>query len=381
MADAPRPPRGNFVAEWFGHRVWPTVASGPQVVIDQSARRCTFLSNATGDERLCVKTSRPGEPSGVCTISSDSNGVRQDWLACPYRTLDQDFSLLRNAVRTLYRINTDVDVLIVPVTALRHEEARRAVSAAVASGNQRAFAFAADKLGGEVDIPETIGSPGGKVDVSIVEIRAVDKDSGEPTEFGSHLMYEIQTSDFHGSPLHAVRALETLSPRGQGRDFHDELRRQVGISGTNVEGPNKANVFKRTVYQLIYKAELADVESCAGLVLVIPVSVWASWLRHLGYPTIWTSADDVTLSALAAPGEDAEGLANSARVWILVFDVDRDAPETPQPLQIVHRIATSPAALKYQTFEAASERAIGDGVIDRYRTVLSSRVLTNWRGG
>jgi hypothetical protein len=37
--------------------------------------------------------------------------------------------------------------------------------------------------------------------------------SGCPAKFGKHTIYEIQTADFHGSPLHATNLLKTHSPQ------------------------------------------------------------------------------------------------------------------------------------------------------------------------
>src|SRR5205085_2528331 len=93
-APAPAPgERGNFVAEWFGYRVWPPgmVDDSDQARRDQPGRLCPFLSAATQRATLCVKADRRrgSDPTGLCTVSSDSNGTREDWLACPFRLLDQ----------------------------------------------------------------------------------------------------------------------------------------------------------------------------------------------------------------------------------------------------------------------------------------------------
>lgn len=68
---------GNFVSEWFGHRVYPNVVSTPEAIADQSEERCPFLSAATSEDRTCIKTLKS---KGVCSVSCVSNGPRQDWL-------------------------------------------------------------------------------------------------------------------------------------------------------------------------------------------------------------------------------------------------------------------------------------------------------------
>src|SRR5690606_22155677 len=126
------------------------------------------------------------------------------------------------------------------------------------SGARRAFIFLADKLGGEVDIPETAQTPGTKVDVSIIEVLSIDE-AGIPNKYGQHLHYEIQTADFHGSPLHAVRAIEELAANtGSAKDFHSALAADIERCGIGVEGPNKSNIFKRTFYQAALKIQLAQ---------------------------------------------------------------------------------------------------------------------------
>lgn len=214
---------GNYVAEWFGHRVWPQVDTSDEAVRNQSACLCPFLSRATASKTACVKTARGmDDPTGVCVISSDSNGDRQDWLACPVRTLDSEFTLLVAAIRTTYCIAQKERVVVLPVTVLHLPDKRAEIQRALAK-EVRVFAFAGNKVGGEVDIPETEVSPGGKVDVSVIEITGLDANADEPDRFGKHMFYEIQTADFHGSPLHAVRRLRGLCPTRPSSGYHDEL--------------------------------------------------------------------------------------------------------------------------------------------------------------
>lgn len=373
---------GNFIAEWFGHRVWPTIDGSPAAVNNQTKRRCPFLSFATGEERQCIKVPRKGEePTGVCTISSDSNGVREDWLACPYRTLDQHFTLLGEVVRTLYRVPLDIGVYGIPVTILDRVDVKERVAKALATRSHRVFLFTADKLGGEVDLPETDVSPGAKVDVSIIEVLSLNPLNGQPEAFGQHVFYEIQTSDFHGSPLHAVHLLQELCPANTQAPYHDVLRSKKEIAGTGVEGPNKANVFKRTFYQMILKVQLAEHPLCAGFAIILPLPVWNSWLRHFANPNLVEVDAAQRVFALAGPEEKAADVAATSRSWIFVFDVERDSKESPQPLFIARRLATSASALMHQAFTAAALQGIAAGVIDRYRGTLEARIRSNWSRG
>lgn len=378
--DPTGPERGNYIAEWFGYRVWPKVDRSAAAATDQANRNCPFLSAASRTQMECGKRARGyDEPTGVCTISSDSNGERQDWLACPYRIVDQHFTVLGGAVRTIYKIPPTDEIILVPTTVLSTKDTQDEIAAALASA-KRVFAFSGNKFGGEVDIPETESSPGGKVDVSVIEILKLR--DGAPSEFGKHLFFEIQTADFHGSPLHAVRLLSEKCPRGSTDNFHQRFADGIGDCGKKVEGPNKANIFKRTIYQMVWKMELAKAPSSAGFAIILPVPVWQSWLRHLGSPRLEVSPNETDVFFLKLP-ESVEAvpsgpLKSDEESWVFVFDIDRESVESPNTLRIIYRVHTPARSLLYYAFEAAPKYAIDNEVIDRYRDVLISRVTNRW---
>jgi hypothetical protein len=371
---------GNFVAEWFGHRVWPDVDRSESARANQARRACPFLTIATGEFRECVKWARGWiEPYGVCTISSDSNDVRQDWIACPNRTLDQHFTLLATAVRYSYLVTEDTEVLLLPLTVLHRQEQRSRISRTLNAGG-RVFLFSSQKLGGEIDLPETEASPGAAVDISAMEVTGIGP-NGKPTEFGKHLLYEIQTSDFHGSPLHAAEHLKTLCPKGNPRtDYHRRLAARVEVCGTGVEGPNKANIFKRTIYQMIFKIELARHPDCAGFAIVLPVPVWDSWLRHLGQPQLPSVDGSHDHHLLLAPNEHPSDSPAGGRATIYVFDIDRESREAPRPLRIVRKISCSSGALVHHAFTVASDQAKERDVVATFRTTFIERVGKGWKG-
>jgi hypothetical protein len=153
------------IAEWFGHRVFPTVSSGDTPIDDQQSGRCPFLTQTLKQSTPCVKAPNS---RGVCTISANSNGPRQDWLVCPYRALDD--GLLGDMVCRLYGIPPLDPVLIRPVVALADEDGRSEILAAV-NGAGRVFVYFQDKLGGEISLsseapPQTI-EVGGSADVIV----------------------------------------------------------------------------------------------------------------------------------------------------------------------------------------------------------------------
>ncbi len=375
-------PAGNFIAEWFGYRVWPTLDESEAARRDQPARICPFLTSAKRETTGCIKTARGyDQPTGVCTISSDSNGVRENWLACPFRILDQHFTLLGGAIRTLFHVPTDQRIVLFPVTVLSNLDRKREVHQALSQGT-RVFAFSGGKLGGEVDVPETDYSPGAKVDNSVIEITGIEDATGTPDQFGKHMFFEIQTADFHGSPLHAVRLLREKCPQDTAEPYQSTIAASPHDCGQRVEGPNKSNIFKRTIYQMILKIELAAQEQSAGFAIVLPIPVWQSWLKHLGQPSLLADAAAPEIFHLPSPAIEQPGQpAERPRSWIFVFDIDREASESPAPLKILYRIAVTSAALSRYAFEVAPRKAIEHGAIDNFRRVLiRERVINGWEG-
>src|SRR5690606_16524798 len=109
--------RGNFISEWFGHRMFPRVVSTAESLEEQRQQKCPFLSAAKGEFQECIKTEAA---KGVCTISSRSNGPRQDWVACPYRAFDPQ--LMRRIVSRLYGFEQDRALHLFPAPVLAVEE-------------------------------------------------------------------------------------------------------------------------------------------------------------------------------------------------------------------------------------------------------------------
>src|SRR6185437_15943032 len=95
----------NSVAEWYGFQVWPgnAVDDSTAALRFQTDENCPFISAVTETTAPCAKQAR----SGLCTVSSNSNGRRQNWLACPYRIYDTHFTLLRAVVHRLYAVSAN----------------------------------------------------------------------------------------------------------------------------------------------------------------------------------------------------------------------------------------------------------------------------------
>lgn len=338
---APRE-RGNFVSEWYGHRVYPLVSRDPASEQDQRGETCPFLSVATGEPRTCHK---PTASRGICTISTPGSGTRFDWLVCPYRALEP--RLLENAIRRLFGVADVVGALILPGIRLARPDAREEISGALADG-RRVFIFFNAKLGGELSIPPTARSPEFSFDITVIE---VENRNGAP-HLGRFGVIEIQTMDFHGSYRKVVENLKQ-GQRMFPDNFPDTLQENQRWLSEDVEGPNIANVFKRTFYQMMFKFQLGQNERCAGCVLAIPSSVWASWQRHLGQPEPRREADG-TYSLFA------ERRRRPAHVpaWIYVFDIATEAERTPAPLRDTMLIATDAPSMSHFALEIAPAAAI-----------------------
>jgi hypothetical protein len=370
----PQRERGNYIAEWYGFRVWPRVDDSLTARRFQVERNCPFLTSATSVETKCKKQGR----TGVCTVSSNSNGVRQDWLACPFRILDPHFTLLESVVRRLYRVLPSEEVVLRPLVGLATPAVYSQVDTALRTGASRVFIFSQQELGGEVKIPQTQGSPGIEVDVSVVELLP---GSGGGFRLGQYLFFELQTMDFHGSPLHATRRFEEA--RDADRDgFHSAISAHPEWAGERVEGPNKANVFKRTIYQTIFEIQLSRTSDCAGFAIALPEPVWDSWRTHLGLPELQQDGDIWRLrTPFSADGGSGGGLVEPDRAWIFVFDIDRESQESPLPLRILRPIVTTSADLMHYTFERAPEQALAAGALPRYRRALEARLRAAWLRG
>ena len=336
----------SFVSEWFGYRVYPTVASGAAALDTQRTKICPFLTDVIGDRTVCIKSAAS---SGICTISSKSNGPRQDWLVCPLRAFRP--LLLDTSATLLFGGDGSRPVRILPAPTLVKPQVRELVTSTLNAGGD-CIVYLQNKLGGEISLSRTERSPELSFDVTMVDLVLTD---GLPTvkRFG---ILEIQTMDFHGSYRAAVKNLEDAL-RLHGEGFHATLQCNQQWLRDGIEGPNIANVFKRTFYQMMLKFRIGASDVCSGCILALPVSVWESWQRHLGRPDL--NPDAAGVCTLRAPDETAT--SERPKNWIVVFDIDPKAEEGPSALIVNKLIATSSQALSHYAFEVAPSAAIADG--------------------
>lgn len=159
-----RPERGNFVSEWYGHRVYPMVAGGRPALADQKQSRCPFLSRATVQDTTCVK---PPNSAGVCTISSSSNGSRQDWLVCPHRVLGS--ALLDDAAARLFGVPPGKELRTFAAPTLAQPAIRSTIDLMLRNGD-RVVVYLRNRLGGEISVPQTDRSPEFSFDFTLVEL-------------------------------------------------------------------------------------------------------------------------------------------------------------------------------------------------------------------
>ncbi|MFA1544532.1 hypothetical protein [Actinomadura monticuli] len=337
---------GNHVAEWYGHRVFPIVAATDNSLNDQQHGRCPFLSTITGEKHDCVKAERS---SGVCTISSVSNGPRQDWLVCPFRALDLD--VLDDAARRLFGHPTGTSLNLVAAPVLENQEQANQFRSAVRQGIPSLVYFQ-NKLGGEISLSATDRSPEFSFDATMVEIKWEPDGS---LALGRYGIFEIQTMDFHGTYAAAVRNLKDAL-RLHKQDFSEAVEQHSEWVSEKVEGPNIANVFKRTFYQMMFKFQIGAHGRSAGCVFAVPSAVWDSWQRHLGKPELVQQTDGTY--RLARAGQE---LAVNPTSWIYVFELDLSATTTPNEIQLVKVIGTDAAALSHYALDVAPAAALEEG--------------------
>src|SRR5260370_27234752 len=177
------PAEGNFISEWFGHRVLAGVVSSQKSIEEHRAERCPFLSLARGRSDSCVK---PESSKGVCTISSVSNGQRQDWVVCPYRAFDKD--LMEDVARRLFELSPQNAVHIYAAPLLSEKANQERVLSQLDLGESVLIYFD-HKLGGEVQLSPTAKSPQMAFDTTFVTlVRSVGRLS-----LGRFALMEIQT--------------------------------------------------------------------------------------------------------------------------------------------------------------------------------------------
>jgi len=112
-----------------------------------------------------------------------------------------------------------------------------------------------------------------------------------------------------------------------------------------VEGPNIANVFKRTFYQMLLKFELSREGAAAGTVLAIPQSVWDSWQPFLGRPEI----ERIGGAEFRVKGSDDKHY-HGTNAWIFVFELDAASSKSISPVRISAKIRVSATDLIEHAF-------------------------------
>jgi len=232
--------------------------------------------------------------------------------------------------------------------------------------------FFQEKLGGEISLPATKRSPEMAFDITLVEIV---RKSGV-YQVGRFGVLEVQTMDFHGTYRNAVKnAKDALRLHGAG--FYKAIRDNPTWLAEKIEGPNKANVFKRTFYQLVFKFRLGQAPDCAGSMLAVPAAVWDSWVPHLGMPPL--KRLEGTQFTLAEPNKTPRTSAQrEACARILVFEPDASSRACSNPLKIKKTILTSAEALMHYALRVAPEAAVGErGLVDNLSQRIRAR-LQNW---
>lgn len=353
----------NSISEWFGHRIYPTVCGAAAAQAEQRRYSCPFLTralNATSPVQ-CVKAANS---RGVCTVSSNSNGTQQDWVVCPYRTIDSE--IFAHVSRRLFSAQNTVE--LIPAPRLAIAAARRSLMERL-ERHQTALVLFMDKLGGEIDLPGSRRSPKFKLDTTIVEL---SQDQQGQLQLGRYAVIEVQTMDFHGTYRHATTSL-TNALKLHPRDFPKQLAQNHQWASDEIEGPNIANVFKRTIYQILFKLRLGHQADCAGCVLALPQAVWESWLPHLGAPTVRKLEDGTW--ALG----NQQNMGSKQPGWLTIFDILSDAKQSPNPIVIKQEIRIDADALSRLAFEIAPEEAmqhIGGDI--GLKTLIRHRLESLW---
>jgi len=271
---------------------------------------------------------------------------------------------LEDVVRRLFKVDRKRRVVVVRAPTLALASVRARFNRGLKKGDV-CVAYLQDKLGGEISIPATERSPEVSFDITLVQILHQDQTLAVE-QYG---ILEVQTMDFHGSYKQVVGNLKD-SLRLHGLKFHASLQKNQHWLSEKIEGPNIANVFKRTFYQIMLKFQIAADQSCAGCVLALPVSVWDSWQRHLGKPELVRQSDGTFL--LRGPDRPRQ---SKAPAWIYLFDLDVNTRVAPNPVAIRKVIRTDAESLAHFALRVAPAAAVeGVGATDRVITSIRRRI-------
>jgi hypothetical protein len=324
--------RGNYISEWFGQRIYPEVRLSDKAISGSNWGVCPFLSQVKRQRTQCIKNENA---FGVCTINSVGVDARRDWLVCPYRVIDSD--IVKAGCETIFQ--SPDSVTPVPVSILGDKKGLAALEEAL-KRDRKAFVFFQDKLGGEISVSSTPSSPEIAFDVTVVEITRAKG----VLKVGRYGFIEIQTMDFHGTYRHAVSNLRDAH-RLHKAGFSKSLSQNPAWMSESIEGPNIANVFKRTFYQTLLKFELSKEGAAAGTILALPQSVWNSWQPFLGRPEI----EHVDGMAFRIKGSDNRSY-HGTNAWIFLFELDATSQSPISPVKITAMIRVSATDLIEHAF-------------------------------
>ena len=354
-------PPGNYISEWLGHRIYPSVRLDITSFVGKSFGTCPFLSEALRQSTACIKNENS---LGVCTVNATSNGAAQDWLACPYRVISS--GLVTSACQLIFG-QAEVSPPV-PVTLLQVPAELASFKEKIVDGTS-GYVFFQAKLGGEISVVGTPKSPEMSFDVTLVEIR----NQGGKFTVGRYGIFEIQTMDFHGSYKAAVHNLRDAL-RLHRSEFPDALRQNLRWTGDGVEGPNIANVFKRTFYQILVKFQLSGQGAAAGTVLAIPQATWDSWQPFLGAPELEKISDRVfAIKAI----EGTPNVGGSTNAYISVFDLDGTAEGAISPVNVSMHVRVNAEQLAHHAFKVVPSGMLkslseADSILIRIRERLAN---------
>ena len=356
------PDAGNHISEWLGHRIYPGVRLEVSTFTGVQFGSCPFLTEALGQSTTCVK----GENSfGVCSVSSVSNGPAQDWLVCPYRVVSSE--IVAEACRLVFGTAAQ-GKRPKPVTLLKIEGELNQLKRQIQQEGT-GYVFFQDKLGGEISVIATSRSPEMSFDITLAEI----VHDGPGFSVARYGILEVQTMDFHGSYRRAVQNLKDAL-RLHGEAFAESLRQNMQWSAEKVEGPNIANVFKRTFYQVLLKFQLSGRGAAAGTVLAIPQSVWDSWQPFLGAPELEQVGPGSYRLKVTDPIPDSTGSSNA---HICIFDLDSSGENAISPLQLKMKIQVTAEQLSHHAFKVVPAGMLeslskSDSILARIKLRLAS---------
>lgn len=306
----------NDIIEIFGYK---PDDKGPKATKAWKECTCPFLN------KLCTKKNHKDDVfSGVCTVSYGSKkGGDQDTVICPARLYAQDYLVIKNAARDIWK---GIDVIIGGTLDELLERARK-----VPEGTEVAIAFGQGS-GKEVSIRSD-------TKLSFDWIVQRFKRKGRTLIPLNFIVVEVQSTDTVNSY----------------RDTWNDYRKwregkKVDIIVNSSHTINSANVHKRIIPQLIRKGNVClNSKNCSGFYFIVPEIIFQKF--------------EATINIV-----ENSKTASNKNVSVMTYSLEMESSAQDHTRKLIHirtcHIDLAAFALSFITYRPANSENILEKKLD-----------------